>query len=1000
MGISSPMPQARCLVNHHKDSNLEKEFMQSVSNTPIPVSTALLSSHGDNIANSGAVNLLAHYQIIRRNGAVVPFEPNKIAVAMMKAFLAVHGTQGAASASVRETVDVLTQQVIRALIRSRPGGGTFHIEDVQDHAELWLMRGGHHEIARAYVLYRERRTQERAKQVAQVAPPAPVLHVMDSGQRVVLDLQRLKTLIETSCSGLGADVKAEPILAETMRNLYDGVPMDEVYKASILAARTLIEKDPDYTYATARLLFHTIAREVLGVDVAPSDMASAYTGYFPGFIKRGVNAELLDERLMQFDLPRLGAALKAERDLQFDYLGLQTLYDRYFLHEAKARIELPQAFFMRVAMGLSLNEIDREARAIEFYEVLSRFDFMSSTPTLFNSGTRRSQLSSCYLTTVPDDLDGIYESIKENALLSKFAGGLGNDWTRVRALGSHIKGTNGESQGVVPFLKVVNDTAVAVNQGGKRKGAVCTYLETWHLDIEEFLELRKNTGDDRRRTHDMNTANWIPDLFMRRVMEKGNWTLFSPNNVPDLHDLFGADFEKAYIAYEEKAARGEIKPARTIQASDLWRKMLTMLFETGHPWITFKDACNVRSPQQHVGVVHSSNLCTEITLNTSDTETAVCNLGSVNLRQHLKDGALDHEKLKRTIATGMRMLDNVIDINYYAVKKARDSNLRHRPVGLGVMAFQDSLYELRIPYASETAVQFADESMEAISYYAYWASTELAKERGKYSSYRGSLWDKGVLPLDTLDLLASARGGYVEVDRSCTLNWEALRNKIATDGMRNSNCVAIAPTATISNIIGVDASIEPSFGNLSVKSNLSGEFTVINGYLVKDLKRLGLWDDVMVMDLKHFDGSLGPIDRVPAEVKLLYATAFEVETQWLVESAARRQKWIDQAQSLNIYMAGASGKKLDETYKLAWLRGLKTTYYLRTMSATHAEKSTVTAGKMNAVSSGNDAKGSMRSSSALEAAAAAAQMQMEMATHAATDIKFCGVDDPTCESCQ
>jgi ribonucleoside-diphosphate reductase alpha chain len=960
----------------------------------------MLSTHGDAVADSGSINLLANYQIIRRNGAVVPFEPNKIAVAMMKAFLAVHGTQGAASASVRETVDVLTQQVIRALMRSRPGGGTFHIEDVQDHAELGLMRGGHHEIARAYVLYRERRTQERARQVAEVAPPAQVLHAIDNGQRIVLDLNQLKNLIETACTGLGAEINAGPILAETMRNLYDGVPMDEVYKASILAARTLIEKDPDYTYATARLLFHTISREVLGRDVAPADMATAYTDYFPGFIKRGVNAELLDERLMQFDLPRLGAALKAERDLQFDYLGLQTLYDRYFLHEGKARIELPQAFFMRVAMGLSLNEIDREARAIEFYEVLSRFDFMSSTPTLFNSGTRRSQLSSCYLTTVPDDLDGIYESIKENALLSKFAGGLGNDWTRVRALGAHIKGTNGESQGVVPFLKVVNDTAVAVNQGGKRKGAVCTYLETWHLDIEEFLELRKNTGDDRRRTHDMNTANWIPDLFMRRVMEKGTWTLFSPNNVPDLHDLFGADFEKAYVAYEEKAARGEIKPSRSIQASDLWRKMLTMLFETGHPWITFKDACNVRSPQQHAGVVHSSNLCTEITLNTSDTETAVCNLGSVNLRQHLKDGQLDHDKLKRTIATAMRMLDNVIDINYYAVKKARDSNLRHRPVGLGVMAFQDSLYELRIPYASETAVQFADESMEAISYYAYWASTELARERGKYSSYRGSLWDQGILPLDTLDLLASARGGYVEVDRSSTLDWEALRKKIAADGMRNSNCVAIAPTATISNIIGVDASIEPSFGNLSVKSNLSGEFTVINGYLVKDLKRLGLWDDVMVMDLKHFDGSLGPIDRVPAEIKQLYATAFEVETQWLVEAAARRQKWIDQAQSLNIYMAGASGKKLDETYKLAWLRGLKTTYYLRTMSATHAEKSTVTAGKMNAVSSGNDAKGSMRSSNALEAAAAAAQMQMEMATNAATDIKFCGVDDPTCESCQ
>ncbi len=967
--------------------------MQTAQNTAPSLHTGVLTMQTQ---ESTAAQPLNHYQIIRRNGAVVPFEPNKIAVAMMKAFLAVHGTQGAASASVREVVDELTQAVVRALMRSRPGGGTFHIEDVQDQVELGLMRSGHHEIARAYVLYRERRTQERARQTTAEAPKTPELHVVDGDQRIALDLGRLQHLIESACSGLGADIKAEPIMAETMRNLYDGVPIDEVYKAAILAARTLIEKDPDYTYATARLLFHTIAKEVLGRDVPPSEMAEAYTDYFPGFIKKGVENDLLDEKLLQFDLKRLGAALKAERDLQFDYLGLQTLYDRYFLHVRKTRIELPQAFFMRVAMGLSLNEVDREARAIEFYEVLSSFDFMSSTPTLFNSGTLRSQLSSCYLTTVPDDLDGIYESIKENALLSKFAGGLGNDWTRVRALGSHIKGTNGESQGVVPFLKVVNDTAVAVNQGGKRKGAVCTYLETWHLDIEEFLELRKNTGDDRRRTHDMNTANWIPDLFMRRVMEKGQWTLFSPSNVPDLHDKFGADFEKAYVAYEEKAARGEIKPTRTLQATDLWRKMLTMLFETGHPWITFKDACNVRSPQQHAGVVHSSNLCTEITLNTSDTETAVCNLGSVNLRRHLKDGQIDHAKLKKTVATAMRMLDNVIDINYYAVKKARDSNLRHRPVGLGIMAFQDALYELRIPYASDAAVEFADQSMEAVCYYAYLASTDLASERGRYSSYQGSLWDKGILPPDTLDMLAQARGGYVEVDRSSTLDWDALRKKIAKDGMRNSNCVAIAPTATISNIIGVDASIEPCFGNLSVKSNLSGEFTVINSYLVRDLKRLGLWDDVMVMDLKHFDGSLAPIDRVPQEIKALYATAFEVETSWLVEAAARRQKWIDQAQSLNIYMAGASGKKLDETYKLAWLRGLKTTYYLRTTSATQAEKSTVAAGRLNAVSSGGAAQGGA-GMSALEAAAAAAQAQMATA---ATDIKFCAIDDPGCEACQ
>jgi ribonucleoside-diphosphate reductase alpha chain len=960
--------------------------MQTVFSTAATASAFLGSNPAQSTPPSSPYS---HYQIIRRNGAVVPFEPNKIAVAMMKAFLAVHGAQGAASASVRGMVDELTQSVMRALMRSRPGGGTFHIEDVQDQVELGLMRGSHHEVARAYVLYREQRTQERARQAIPASATAPVIHVMDGGHRVPLDMPRLQHLIASACEGLGTDIKSGPILAETLRNLYDGVPMDEVYKAAVLAARTLIEKDPDYTFATARLLFHTIAKEVFGRDVSPADRAKAYVDCFPGFIKKGVENDLLDERLMQYDLNRLAAALKSDRDLQFDYLGLQTLYDRYFLHVRKTRIELPQSFFMRVAMGLALNEIDREARAIEFYEVLSSFDFMSSTPTLFNSGSMRSQLSSCYLTTVPDDLDGIYESIKENALLSKFAGGLGNDWSRVRALGSHIKGTNGESQGVVPFLKVVNDTAVAVNQGGKRKGAVCTYLETWHLDIEEFLELRKNTGDDRRRTHDMNTANWIPDLFMRRVMEKGEWTLFSPSDVPDLHDLCGADFEKAYAAYEVKAKNGVIKPCKTVQALDLWRKMLSMLFETGHPWITFKDACNVRSPQQHTGVVHSSNLCTEITLNTSDTETAVCNLGSINLRQHLKKTdagtELDLVKLKKTIGTAMRMLDNVIDINYYAVKKARDSNMRHRPVGLGVMAFQDTLYEMRLPYASDAAIEFADRSMEAVCYFAYWASTDLAAERGRYSSYKGSLWDQGILPIDTLDLLEKARGGYIEVNRSAQMDWDALRHKIAKDGMRNSNCVAIAPTATISNIVGVDACIEPCFGNLSVKSNLSGEFTIINSYLVRDLKRLGLWDDVMVIDLKHFDGSLMPIDRVPQEIKALYATAFEIEPVWLVEAASRRQKWIDQAQSLNIYMAGASGKKLDETYKLAWLRGLKTTYYLRTTSATHAEKSTVSAGRLNAVTSG---------------AAPQRKVMSAQVTEAATDIKFCAIDDPGCEACQ
>jgi ribonucleoside-diphosphate reductase alpha chain len=933
----------------------------------------------------------ADYKIIRRNGAVVAFEPDKIAVAMTKAFLAVSGNTAAASASVREKVRALTDSVVAALLRRHPAGGTFHIEDVQDQVELAMMRAGEHQVARSYVLYRDERARERAKRVQEAAESdRPRLNVTVGGLKVPLDVAKLEALITSACQQLheGAEVDPKKILDATLRDLYDGVPLEEVHKCAILAARMLIEQDPDYTYVTARLLLHTIRHEVLGEEVTQEQMATRYAEYFPAYIHQGVKAQLLDEKLAGFDLARLGAALKPQRDLQFNYLGLQTLYDRYFLHMSEKRIELPQAFFMRVAMGLSLNEIQREERAIEFYNVLSTFDFMSSTPTLFNAGTLRSQLSSCYLTTVADDLDGIYEAIKENALLSKFAGGLGNDWTPVRALGSYIKGTNGKSQGVVPFLKVVNDTAVAVNQGGKRKGAVCCYLETWHLDIEEFLELRKNTGDDRRRTHDMNTANWIPDLFMKRVMEGADWTLFSPSDVPDLHDKFGGAFEDAYTEYERKAARGELKLFKKVPAQTLWRRMLTMLFETGHPWITFKDAANVRSPQQHVGVVHSSNLCTEITLNTNATEIAVCNLGSVNLLAHVKNGRLDHDKLKRTIATAMRMLDNVIDINYYAVKKARDSNIRHRPVGLGIMGFQDCLQELRIPYASDAAVDFADTSMEAVCYYAYWASTELAAERGRYSSFAGSLWERGILPQDSLKLLAKERGGYVDVDMSETMDWTALRARIKQHGMRNSNCVAIAPTATISNIIGVSASIEPNYQNLFVKSNLSGEFTVVNESLVRDLKRQGLWDPVMVNDLKHFDGSIGKIDRVPQEVRSLYATAFEVDAKWLVEAGARRQKWIDQAQSLNIYMAGASGKKLDECYKLAWVRGLKTTYYLRTLAATSAEKSTGKGGELNSVPSGGGL-----SAMAAVSADGAGEGTGESA-------KFCSIDTPDCEACQ
>lgn len=922
------------------------------------------------------------YKTIRRNGAVVPFEPVKISIAMTKAFLAVMGNQGATSASIRDKVAQLTEQVVNALMRRKPEGGAIHIEDIQDQVELSLMRFGEHDVARAYVLYREQRSQERAAR-GEALTSVQINVLRKDGRKLPLDVARLRANIEAASKNL-AGIDVDAILAETLKNIYDGVPEEEVGKSAILAARSMIELDPAYDYVTARLLMGNIRLEILGEAVSQDEMGTQYAPYFADYIKKGIAAELLDEKLAEYDLKKLGAALDAERDLQFGYLGLQTLYDRYFLHVDGTRIEMPQAFYMRVAMGLALNEVHREDRAIEFYNVLSSFDFMSSTPTLFNSGTRRSQLSSCYLTTIADDLDGIYEGIKENALLSKFAGGLGNDWTPVRAMGSHIKGTNGKSQGVVPFLKVVNDTAVAVNQGGKRKGAVCAYLETWHADIEEFLELRKNTGDDRRRTHDMNTANWIPDLFMKRVMEGGEWSLFSPSETPDLHDLYGQAFEKAYTAYEAKAARGELKVHKRIPALSLWRKMLTMLFETGHPWVTFKDPCNIRSPQQHMGVVHSSNLCTEITLNTNDDEIAVCNLGSVNLSVHLKaDGSMDADKLQRTVRTALRMLDNVIDINFYPVKKARNSNLKHRPVGMGVMGFQDCLHIKRVPYGSNAAVEFADESMEMVAYFAYLASTELAEERGRYPSYSGSLWDRGVLPHDSINLLAAERGGYLEVDRTERMDWNKLRDRIKQHGMRNSNCLAIAPTATIANIIGVSASIEPTYQNLFVKSNLSGEFTVTNEYLVRDLKAAGLWDEVMVADLKYFDGSLGQIDRVPAELKAIYATAFEVDPKWLVEAASRRQKWIDQAQSLNLYMAGASGKKLDELYKHAWLRGLKTTYYLRTLAATSAEKSTGRGGELNAVSS------------QAQAAPAAA-----VDNTPATDAKFCSIDNPDCESCQ
>ena len=924
-------------------------------------------------------------RVIKRNGTVVPFEDSKITVAITKAFLAVEGGTAAASSRIHQTVANLTAQVVATFKRRMPSGGTLHIEDIQDQVELELMRAGEHKIARDYVIYREARRQERDARVAlspESEAAAKGIHIVQpDGSRRPLDIERIGTIVSEACAGL-QDVSEAAIIDEALRNLYDGVSTKECSTSLVITARTMIEQEPNYSYAAARLLQDDLRAEGLSfLGVADSATQAEMVTYYPqalkAFIARGIELELLAPNLAEFDLDLLGDALQAERDLQFTYLGLQTLYDRYFIHSDEVRFELPQIFFMRVAMGLATREDDPNARAIEFYRLLSSFDYMSSTPTLFNSGTLRPQLSSCYLTTVPDDLFGIYGAIQDNAMLSKFAGGLGNDWTPVRALGAYIKGTNGKSQGIVPFLKVVNDTAVAVNQGGKRKGAVCAYLETWHMDIEEFLDLRKNTGDDRRRTHDMNTANWIPDLFMKRVFEDGDWTLFSPNDVPDLHDLYGTAFEERYEQYEQMARDGELKLHKTLKAQNLWRKMLGMIFETGHPWMTFKDPCNLRSPQQHCGVVHSSNLCTEITLNTNSEEIAVCNLGSVNLPQHIENGELNLDKLRSTVRTAIRMLDNVIDINYYSVPQAETSNFRHRPIGLGLMGFQDALYRIDAPYGSDDAVAFADRSMEAISYFAIEASSELAGERGTYSSYDGSLWSRGIFPLDSLEMLIEQRGEkYIDVNRDKTLDWDALKTKVAAAGMRNSNVMAIAPTATIANITGVSQSIEPTYQNLYVKSNLSGEFTVVNPYLVKDLKSRDLWDKVMVNDLKYFDGSVQSIDRIPEDLKAKYATAFEVEPRWLVDSASRRQKWIDQAQSLNLYINNASGKKLDVTYRMAWYSGLKTTYYLRSLAATGTEKSTVSTGNLNAVSSATETP------------------------QPAPVPQACSLDDPDCEACQ
>jgi ribonucleoside-diphosphate reductase alpha chain len=951
--------------------------------------TKTLEAQTQTAANDIETTAPGKLRVIKRNGKVVAFEEDKIKVAITKAFLANESGNAAASERIHKKVNQISVGVLEVFERRMPSGGTLHIEEIQDQVELQLMRAEELEVARSYILYRAGRTQERKKE----APTIDISNRLEinitksDGTLVPLDVNKVALLINDACEGL-EEVSMNEVLEEALKNLYDGVSLADMRTSLVMSARTKVEKEPNYSFVTARILMDQIRCEALGFlgiadEASYHDMEKYYPKALSAYIEKGIELDILDPILRTFDLKKLGDAIDHTRDNQFTYLGLQTLYDRYFIHSDDVRYELPQVFFMRVAMGLAVEEDNREERAIEFYRLLSSFDYMSSTPTLFNSGTKRPQLSSCYLTTIPDDLDGIFGAMKDNALLSKWAGGLGNDWTSVRAMNSYIKGTNGKSQGIVPFLKVANDTAVAVNQGGKRKGAMCAYLETWHLDIEEFLELRKNTGDERRRTHDMNTANWVPDLFMKRVEQDKNWTLFSPGETPELHDLVGKAFEEKYEEYERKAASGEMDQSKSMPAKELWRKMLTMLFETGHPWITFKDACNLRSPQQHAGVIHSSNLCTEITLNTSADEIAVCNLGSVNLANHMKDGVLNEGKIKETVSTAIRMLDNVININYYSVETARNSNLKHRPIGLGMMGFQDALYVQNIAYCSSDAVEFADKSMELISYHAIHASTELAKERGSYETFEGSLWSKGILPKDSIEILAENRGNeYLNVDRSETLDWDTLRKKVLSDGMRNSNVMAIAPTATISNITGVTQSVEPTYQNLYVKSNLSGEFTIVNPHLVRKLKELDLWDDVMINDLKYFEGSLAKISRIPDDIKTIYSTAFEVEPRYIVEAASRRQKWIDQGQSLNLYIGNADGKKLDITYRMAWYSGLKTTYYLRSIGATSTEKSTVQQGKLNAVSSSQ---------------AETAPQELGAAAPVPT---AASMEEPDCEACQ
>lgn len=934
------------------------------------------------------------FVVKKRSGSQEEFDESRIFRAIEKAFKAERGIQNNRSLTEEDqkSVQNISDSVTRNALAKNIKGTSLQVEGIQDEVEKELMTQGHFSIARLYIVYREEHRKVRLLRDdgSSKTEQKLIINVTNAsdGTQKVLDTNKLREEISQSCRLLEDKCSIDDISEEVFRTLYDGITTDEINKAKILAAKSLIEKEPAYTYVAARLLIKVIYNEVLENDHSFESLETEHRKHFKNYLNIGIDAGRLSPSLLDFDIDRLANAIQIDRDLKFAYMGLQTIYDRYLIHIDGKRIETPQYFWMRVAMGIALNEKeDQDKRAIEFYNVLSSFYFTSSTPTLFNAGTLHPQLSSCYLSTIRDDLEHIFKVISDDAMLSKWAGGLGNDWSYIRSTGSYIKGTNGKSQGVIPFLKVANDTAVAVNQGGKRKGAMCAYLETWHLDIEDFLELRKNTGDERRRTHDMNTANWIPDLFMKRVMEESHWTLFSPNEVPDLHDLYGQAFEKKYTEYERLAEKGEMVQFKKVEAMQIWRKMLSMLFETGHPWITFKDPSNIRSPQDHTGVVHSSNLCTEILLNTSEKETAVCNLGSINLPAHITNNGLNEKLLSQTISTAIRMFDNVIDINFYPTKEARGANLNHRPIGLGIMGFQDALYKLNLSYASEEAVDFADKSMEMVSYYAILSSSKLAKEKGQYKSFKGSKWSRGILPIDTLDLLAQERGMDIEVDQGTNMDWDVVRKSVTENGMRNSNTMAIAPTATISNITGVTQSIEPAYKNLFAKSNLSGEFTVINTFLVEDLKNLELWDDEMLEDLKYYDGSIQEVDRIPDQTKRKYLTAFEIDPKWVVKCASRRQKWIDMGQSLNLYIAEPSGKQLSDMYISAWKKGLKTTYYLRSVAATQIEKSTVDVNRRGIQPRW------MKNKSASSNIVIQRNQPSELP-------KSCSILDPECEACQ